>query len=310
VLGGRLAHVRSAGRAVEAREVTQARPVGAVCRDVMGVALRCPDCAKSVGELTGSPACPGCGRVFAADAGVWNLLPRDLDAASAAEDRLHEDEGEPTWRRLFFHKRYWLEWCATRWLPAIVHDGTRRFLEIGGGLCYASALAKARRPSAAVVATDVSPRYLRRHAVRVGAMLDAPADVYAAVDALALPFEDGEFDAVYSQVVLYRLADPARALREIARVLAPGGRYLGIERASPSAPPFRAREAAAMDRRVRAQGIRERALTYADWQAIAVRAGLGAAAIAPVPGGRVRAAWLRRLGNVARPIYVAIRVRR
>jgi SAM-dependent methyltransferase len=274
------------------------------------VRLRCPDCAKSVGDLTGAPACPGCGRAFAADGGVFDLLPRELDAAGAAEDRLHEEGGAPTWRRLLLHKRHWIEWCAERWLPAIVHDGTRRFLEIGGGLCYASALAKERQPSATVVATDVSPRYLRRHAVRVGAMLDAPADVYAAVDAETLPFDDGEFDAVYSQVVLYRLADPARALREIVRVLAPGGRYLGIERASPSAPPFRAREAAAMDRRVREQGIRERALRYADWQAIAARAGLGAGAVAPVPGGRVRAPWLRRLGNIARPIYVAIQVRR
>jgi len=276
----------------------------------MPVGLRCPDCAKSIGELTGSPACPGCGRAFAAEAGVWNLLPRDLDAAGAAEDRLQDDDGEATWRRLFFHKRYWIEWCANRWLPTIVHDGTRRFLEIGGGLCYASALAKERQPSATVVATDVSPRYLRRHAVRVGAMIEAPADVYAAVDALTLPFDDGEFDAVYSQVVLYRLADPARALREIRRVLAPGGRYLGIERASPSARPFHAREERAMDRRVREQGIRERALGYADWQAVAARAGLDASAVAPVPGDRVRAPWLRRLANVARPIYVAIRARR
>jgi SAM-dependent methyltransferase len=276
----------------------------------MVVGLRCPDCAKSVGDLTGSPACPGCGRAFTAEGGVWNLLPRELDAAGAAEDRLHEDGGEPTWRRLFFNKRYWVEWCANRWLPTIVDDGTRRFLEIGGGLCYASALAKERQPAATVVATDVSPRYLRRHAVRVGAMLEAPADVYAAVDALTLPFDDGEFDAVYSQVVLYRLADPARALREIVRVLAPGGRYLGIERASPFARPFHAREAKAMERRVREQGIREHALSYADWRAVAARAGLDGAAVTPVPGDRVRAPWLRRLANVARPIYVAIRARR
>ncbi len=274
------------------------------------ISVRCPDCAKAAGALTGSPVCPGCGRVFAAEGGVWNLLPRDLDAAELAEDRLHLDEGEPTWRRLFFHKRYWITWCAERWLPTIVDAGTRRFLEIGGGLCYASALAKERQPAAEVVATDVSPRYLRRHAVRVGRMLEAPADVYAAVDAEALPFEDGQFDAVYSQVVLYRLADPARALREVYRVLAPGGRFLGIERASAWARPFRGREASAMDRRVRDQGIRERPIVYAEWEALAAEAGFGRSAVEPVPGERLRAPWLRRLGNAARPIYVTIRVRR
>lgn len=272
--------------------------------------VRCPDCGKAVGPLAGAPACPGCGRGLAASEGVWDLLPRELGAAERAEDALHADGGEPTWRRLFFHKRYWVEWCAERWLPTIVDRGTRRFLEIGGGLCYASALAKGMAPQAQVVATDVSPRYLRRHAVRVGAMLDAPADVYAAVDATVLPFEDGQFDAVYAQVMLYRLPDPAQALREVCRVLAPGGRFLGIERATPWGAPFRRREAAAMAARARGQGIRERPIGLAEWRALAALAGLGAGAITPVAGRRLRAAWLRRLGNAARPIYVMIRAAR
>jgi len=146
--------------------------------------------------------------------------------------------------------------------------------------------------------------------VRTGELLDAPADVYAAADADALPFEDGEFDAVYSQVVLYRLPDPARALREIHRVLAPGGRYLGIERASPWAAPFRAREAGAMAARERASGVRERAIAYREWEAVLAAAGFGPECLSAVPGGRVRAAWARRLGNAARPIYVAIRLQR
>ncbi len=271
------------------------------------VRLRCPDCAKAVGPLGGSPVCPGCGRAFTVDASVWNLLPRALDAAKLAEDRAHVEEGLPTWRRLFFHKRYWVEWCDRRWLPTIVDSSTRSFLEIGGGLCYASALVKARRPGACVVATDISPRYLGRHAVRVGAMLEAPADVYAAVDAETLPFDDEQFDAVYSQVVLYRLPDPVRALREIQRVLAPGGRFLGIERASPWARPFKAGEAGRMEARARERGIRERPIRYTEWEALLEQAGLSRGALAPVPGDRVRIAWLRRLANAVRPIYVAIR---
>lgn len=277
---------------------------------VAAVGLRCPDCGKAVGPLAGAPVCPGCGRAFAAVDLVWDLLPSHLEPAKRAEDRLHLADDEPTWRRLFAHKRYWIEWCAERWLPQILGPEVERFLEIGGGLCYASALAKARLPAVTVVATDVSPRYLRRHALKVGAMLDAPADVYAAVDAESLPFDDAQFDAVYAQVVLYRLADPARALREVSRVLRPGGRFLAIERASPWGPGFRAREARAMAGRVREQGIREQPIRYAGWQALAAGAGLGLAAVAPVPGDRVRAAWLRRLGNAVRPIYVAIRFTR
>lgn len=274
------------------------------------VRFRCPDCGTAIGPVEGRPACRDCGRVFGADGGVWNLLPTQLHPLKLNEDAPHADEGLPTWRRLFFHKRHWLEACETRWLPTVIEPGTRTFLEIGGGLCYASALAKARAPSAHVVATDVSPRYLRHHALRVGAILGASADTYAAVDAEALPFEDAQFDAVYSQVVLYRLPEPGRALREIWRVLAPGGRYLGIERASPWLPPFREGEARAMRARAVAHGIGERPIRYREWQRILREADLTPSSMAPVPGRRLRAPWLSRLGNAARPIYVSIRLTR
>jgi ubiquinone/menaquinone biosynthesis C-methylase UbiE len=274
------------------------------------VRLRCPDCSKALGPFEGRPTCPGCARPFVLAEGVWDLLPQSLDAAKANENEAHADAGPPTWRRLFSHKRYWLEWCDRRWLPELVNGQTRSFLEIGGGLCYASSLAKVRAPQASVVATDVSPRYLRQHAIRAGEILGAPADMYAAVDAETLPFDDGQFDAVYSQVVLYRLPDPVRALREIRRVLAPGGRYLGIERASPWLPASAASETRALDARARAQGTRERAIRYREWLAILKEAGFEAQCLAPVPGERVRAPWLRRLGNAVRQIYVAIRLTR
>jgi SAM-dependent methyltransferase len=272
--------------------------------------VRCPDCGKEVGPLGGEPECQGCGRRFVVEDGVWDLLPVARAAVKINEDQAHLEAGLPTWRRLFMHKRYWLEWCDTDWLPTIVDRNTRSFLEIGGGLCYASALAKAKARGAHVVATDVSPRYLRHHAVKVGQILGAPADLYAAADAEALPFEDGQFDAVYSQVVLYRLPSPARALREIARVLAPGGRYLGIERASPWAAAWHAREARAMRARAIEQDVGERPIRYREWEAILRSCGFDSTSLSPVAGHRVRAPWLRRLGNAARPIYVAIRLTR
>jgi len=276
----------------------------------LAVRLRCPDCAKAVGPLEGTPICPGCGRSFTVSEGIWDLLPRTLDRVKANENQLHVEAGLATWRRLFFHKRDWLQWCDTRWLPTLIDHRTRTFLEIGGGLCYASALAKAHAPGAYVLATDVSPRYLRHHAVRVGLIIGTPADTYAAADAEALPFEDEQFDAVYSQVVLYRVSDPVRALREIWRVLAPGGRYLGVERASPWARPFFTREAWAMRARAESSGIGEQPIRYREWEAILRAAGFGPESLALVPGSRVRAPWLRRLGNAVRPIYVMIRLTR
>jgi len=107
--------------------------------------------------------------------------------------------------------------------------------------------------------------------------------------------------------VLYRVPDPVRAVREIARVLAPGGRWLGIERASPWAPPFRAREARQMGARAAAAGLSERPFTYREWEALLREASV-TATIAPLPGSRVRHPALRHLVNGPRAIYVALRL--
>jgi SAM-dependent methyltransferase len=53
---------------------------------------------------------------------------------------------------------------------------------------------------------------------------DEPNVAYLRGDACALPFRDGSFDAVCCFAALYLIEEPMRALAEIVRVLAPGGR--------------------------------------------------------------------------------------
>src|SRR5262245_6199314 len=52
----------------------------------------------------------------------------------------------------------------------------------------------------------------------------APAIAWRQGTAEALPFEDGSFDAVVSQFGMMFFADRGRAIREMLRVLIPGGR--------------------------------------------------------------------------------------
>jgi ubiquinone/menaquinone biosynthesis C-methylase UbiE len=63
-------------------------------------------------------------------------------------------------------------------------------------------------------------KHLRQQS-RAAELLEASAE--------QLPLPDGQFDTVVSTLVLCTVPDPARALREVWRVLKPGGQLLFIE---------------------------------------------------------------------------------
>jgi len=75
--------------------------------------------------------------------------------------------------------------------------------------------------------------------LRVGRRI-RPAVPLVAADALALPFADGFFDAVTISFGLRNIVDPSSALREMARVVRPGGRLVVCEFSHPVFTPFRA----------------------------------------------------------------------
>jgi demethylmenaquinone methyltransferase/2-methoxy-6-polyprenyl-1,4-benzoquinol methylase len=62
---------------------------------------------------------------------------------------------------------------------------------------------------------------------------------FVAGDAMQLPFGNAVFDAATISFGLRNVADPVAALREIARVVRPGGRLVVCEFSRPSWRPFR-----------------------------------------------------------------------
>jgi SAM-dependent methyltransferase len=109
-------------------------------------------------------------------------------------------------------------------------------LEIGGGTganlpCYGPAVTS-------LTITEPQPPMLRRLEGNVRARrLDAKVLRAPAED---LPFEDDSFDVAVSTLVLCGVDDQPRALRELRRVLRPGGRLLFVEHLR-SADPATAR---------------------------------------------------------------------
>jgi SAM-dependent methyltransferase len=65
-----------------------------------------------------------------------------------------------------------------------------------------------------------------REAERLGAELGCDTITYRQCDLLALPFSPSSFDLVLCHLVLHRLVEPLAALRELHRVVRPGGRIV------------------------------------------------------------------------------------
>ncbi|WP_219910105.1 class I SAM-dependent methyltransferase [Variovorax sp. WS11] len=93
------------------------------------------------------------------------------------------------------------------------------------------------RLGARVVAIDVAPTFIR-HAAEVEKTQPLGLD-YQVADAMALPFGPSSFDFATAFMSLMDMPDPARALREVSRVLRPGG-FLQFSILHPCfAPPHR-----------------------------------------------------------------------
>lgn len=107
-----------------------------------------------------------------------------------------------------------------------VGPGTR-VIDVGAGLGRHSF--EAYRRGADIVAFDQNADDLAQVKVMFGAMAEAgeaPGHAHAEAvqgDALAMPFEDGEFDVVIASEILEHIPSDEQAIAELVRVLAPGG---------------------------------------------------------------------------------------
>jgi malonyl-CoA O-methyltransferase len=99
----------------------------------------------------------------------------------------------------------------------------RRVLDLGCGTGFFTRLLKRRFPRALVVGLDLAEGMLTAARARQGWLRRFRL---VQGDALALPFAEGAFDLVFSNLLLQWLEDPERALAEARRVLAPGGLLL------------------------------------------------------------------------------------
>jgi demethylmenaquinone methyltransferase/2-methoxy-6-polyprenyl-1,4-benzoquinol methylase len=111
-----------------------------------------------------------------------------------------------------------------RWRRLAVHEVVWPGDRVLDACCGTGDLAvEAERRGGRVVGLDFSERMLERARKKSGAI------EWVQGDALALPFGDGEFDAATVGFGVRNLADLEGGLRELARVLRPGGKLAVLE---------------------------------------------------------------------------------
>ena len=95
-------------------------------------------------------------------------------------------------------------------------------------------------PGGEVVATDFSQRMLELARAKASARSGQGAArvVIQPANALELPFADGEFDAATVGFGARNFSDLEQGLREMARVVRPGGRVVVLEITTPRRPPL------------------------------------------------------------------------
>jgi ubiquinone/menaquinone biosynthesis C-methylase UbiE len=86
-------------------------------------------------------------------------------------------------------------------------------------------------PSLHVTAVDLTPTMIRR-LTKLAARLELPIDARV-MDAHELEFADGSFDAVILHLILAVVPDPVKCIREVERVLRPGGRVVVLDKFVP-----------------------------------------------------------------------------
>jgi demethylmenaquinone methyltransferase/2-methoxy-6-polyprenyl-1,4-benzoquinol methylase len=127
-------------------------------------------------------------------------------------------------------------WWRNRLVAAIRSHHARDILDLATGSGdVAFALSRGLDPSATITGADFCRPMLDEAEIK---QRHAPPGryhnvVFRQADALALPFADESFDAVTISFGLRNLADRARGLREMRRVLRPAGHLVVLEFSQP-----------------------------------------------------------------------------
>ena len=114
-----------------------------------------------------------------------------------------------------------------------------RVLDLATGTGDLAFAVRERFPDAQVIGADFSETILREGARKSSLRSDAVHYTWAVGDALSLSYPDATFDACTSAFLIRNVVDLPRCLREMKRVVKPGGQVACMEITHPQTPIFK-----------------------------------------------------------------------
>jgi ubiquinone/menaquinone biosynthesis C-methylase UbiE len=152
------------------------------------------------------------------------LAPEEVKRANVAYHDWEADSYDEKWS-ISFDERC-ISYARDRFVAVAGRNGWpyARALEVGCGTGFFLLNLKQAGVLADGAVTDISPGMVaaaRRNAERLGFAVDGRV-----ADAESIPYDDATFDLVVGHAVLHHVPDVELALREVLRVLEPGGRFV------------------------------------------------------------------------------------
>jgi ubiquinone/menaquinone biosynthesis C-methylase UbiE/catechol 2,3-dioxygenase-like lactoylglutathione lyase family enzyme len=241
-------------------------------------------------------ALPGYERFYAADPFgnrlefLTPVVAEGVDDAAAAEikDRVREQFGR-TAQAYVESESHARGLDLQRLVELAAPRSSDRALDLSTGGGHA-ALAIAPHV-ARVTASDLTPRMLAaaRELFRARGVENVD---FVVADAERLPFLDATFELVTVRIAPHHYADPQAAMREVARVLAPGGRFILIDNIAPE-DPLLDRLINEWERRRDTSHVRD--YTVAEWRSMLAAARLTITAVETSSKLHDYADWVARM---------------
>ncbi len=199
------------------------------------------------------------------------ILNKDFltDKANLAEMNFRDKQPEEEWKYNPEKTDAILSDGRLKYLPFLVRHGAKvhgKVIEIGAGMCWFSSEVSKLNEVNKVYALEFSEYMLKTIAPRFMQKLNAKTDKIIRIqgDFNALSFENSFFDFALVDATLHHATNLNHLLKEINRVLKPGGILIAIR--EPIVPSWRPWTKDTFGKEDRKRGITENIYSFSEWQ--------------------------------------------